>query len=161
MGNPNRRARRNAKKSERKCLIDEPKTSEQGDETEKTEEGLSVVGTAPLSSAPASTSQSAANDPKNKTQRGNHIMRALVAVGRWVKNTFGFLDEHNGSITALATVAIVLLTSFYVEYSKRQWEAMQGQLEEMRKDQRAWLFVTVEEPEATSALAISDGGMMV
>ncbi len=104
--------------------MDEPKTSEQRDKTQKTEESLATFGTALLGSTPASGSQSEGNHPQQKTKRGNHIMWPLVAMGTWVKSTFGFLDKHDGSITALATVAIVVLTSFYVGYSKKQWQEM-------------------------------------
>lgn len=65
------------------------------------------------------------------------IVWPFIAARRLFGWLLRFLDEHDGSITALATVAIVVLTFVYVKYSKRQWQAMNGQLEEMRKSTKA------------------------
>jgi len=68
-----------------------------------------------------------------------------------------FLDNHSGSITAIATVAIVVLTFFYVSYSKRQWEAMldsnrraEQQLRDYEERESARLVVENFTPEITS-----------
>lgn len=52
-------------------------------------------------------------------------MGMLIAMWRGIRLLFGVLDRHDGSITALATVAIVGLTFVYVRYSKKQWTEMQ------------------------------------
>src|SRR5271157_2983162 len=52
------------------------------------------------------------------------------------KRCIEFLDAHNGTITALATVAIVVLTGFYVRYSGRQWQVMEKQL---HQSERPWV----------------------
>jgi len=57
-----------------------------------------------------------------------YVLGPLAAISRFCRGGLGFLDRHNGSISALATVAIVVLTIFYVRYSKRQWETMEKQL---------------------------------
>ena len=46
----------------------------------------------------------------------------MTDVMRLIKAICRFLDRHDGSITAVATLAIVVLTYFYVGYSKKQWE---------------------------------------
>jgi hypothetical protein len=63
-----------------------------------------------------------------------NVMRLPKAIGNWfrrsiwerLKTALAFADKHDGAITALATVAIVVLTYFYVSYSKQQWKEMQN-----------------------------------
>jgi hypothetical protein len=57
-----------------------------------------------------------------------------------LKSAFASLDAHAGIISALATVAILVLTYFYVRYSKRQWKVMEQQLE---LSQRPWVSADV------------------
>jgi hypothetical protein len=78
---------------------------------------------------PAPTRNAETYDATNKTERSHPVARFFKAV-------FSFLDNNSGAITALATVAIVVLTFFYVRYSKRQWQIMVRQLE---TSQRPWL----------------------
>lgn len=47
-----------------------------------------------------------------------------------------FVDAHNSFVTALATVAIAVLTWSYVTYSEKQWKTMQQQLD---LSQRPWI----------------------
>ena len=53
----------------------------------------------------------------------------------------GFLDQHDGSITALATIVIAFLTFNYVNYSRKQWDTMQQQLD---LSQRPWVEAKLE-----------------
>jgi len=68
-------------------------------------------------------------------QRGE-LVRPFVAVWDFFRRGFLLADKHSGGITALATVAIVVLTVFYVKYSKHQWKTMQRQLE---WSERPWI----------------------
>jgi hypothetical protein len=60
------------------------------------------------------------------------VMCAIAVLMIW-RTSRSFLDAHNGSISALATVAIMILTVFYVMYAKNQWHVMDGQLKQMQK----------------------------
>jgi hypothetical protein len=119
-------------------LIDEPKTGEEIDQPTPEESRAADSGLVPESSG-----QSQTQSTSNSRQYRQKIMRSLEAIGNgyrrttkgaWklTKNSLQFFDAHDGAITALATVAIVALTIFYVSYSKKQWE-------EMRSARRPWL----------------------
>lgn len=74
----------------------------------------------------------------------------------------GFLQKYDGAITALATVAIVILTMVYVLYSKKQWETMSRQLDEMQKSdglqkQVAKIAVRLPVPEYSMDGALRPG----
>jgi hypothetical protein len=58
------------------------------------------------------------------------LILALSALLVWEKSRI-FLDAHSGSISAIATVVIMMLTAFYAVYARRQWKVMEGQLEQM------------------------------
>jgi hypothetical protein len=68
------------------------------------------------------------------------VPSSIIAVIHALKDAFRFLDAHAGVISALATVAIVFLTVFYVKYSKRQWKVMQKQLD---LSERPWVSADV------------------
>ena len=122
-------------------MIDEPDAkSKSGQSIQSDNPGESGIISA-VGEAPKPTGQPKANDPKKRSQYGKQIVGLLVAAsgliyvgarGGW-KTIWGFLDRHNGSIGAIATVAIVVLTVFYVNYSRRQWQTMQGQLDQMKQ----------------------------
>jgi hypothetical protein len=70
-------------------------------------------------------------------------------VGRLIQTAVHWLDAHDGLLTALATVAIATLTFFLAHdssqqaaISNKQLSVMQGQLDEMRAEQRPWISVT-------------------
>lgn len=68
------------------------------------------------------------------------FIQVFKAVWGWLNDMLSVIDTHSASITALATVAIVILTVFYVSYSKGQWETMQTQaaiLQRQLKDSEA------------------------
>jgi hypothetical protein len=150
---PNRRARRDSKYGKQKRLIDEPKSGGEGKTADKAESGLSV-STTPHSNPPGVASQPETGDPQKIKKEGEHIMWPLVAMWAGIKSLFDFLDRHDGSITALATVAIVVLTSFYVGYSQKQWEVMQGQLRQIESQTRPWVGLAASNGIRTSLLTI-------
>jgi hypothetical protein len=120
-------------------MIDKPKTGDQG---KQTEEGISnvtpIVGD--LGGAiPETNSQQQKEATSNKTTYTKNIMRPFIALGRLLSDGFLLADKHDGGITALATIAIVILTWFYVGYSKKQWRVMDGQLREMKDTRRPWI----------------------
>jgi len=55
---------------------------------------------------------------------------ALISFFAWDKSRT-FMDNHAGSISATATIFIMLLTVFYALYARSQWKVMEGQLEQM------------------------------
>jgi hypothetical protein len=80
------------------------------------------------------------NKPENPDEKpiyagyiffGSVTCAAIAALMFW-SNSRVFLDAHAGSISALATIAIMVLTFAYVIYAKSQWKVMDGQLKEMR-----------------------------
>jgi hypothetical protein len=122
-------------------LVDKPETqTESNQPSQDNETGKSRV-VSPARSTPTPTSQSKTQKASEASIYGKRTVGILVTIGGVIlvgwragwRNLWEFLDRHNGSISALATVAIVILTVFYVTYSKRQWETMRGQLEQMEK----------------------------
>ena len=120
-------------------MVDEPKAPKDGEQPEK-EEFSSVSNVRLL---PESESQPQTQNTKKQRQYRQNVVWLLKAIGngaKWairgvwkiIKIGFQFADAHDGAITALATVAIVVLTIFYVTYSKKQWE-------EMRAARRPWI----------------------
>jgi hypothetical protein len=126
MGKRNRGARRNSKKSQPQRLIEEPKTGGEWKETEKAESGLPppniLLGSSPATSQPKTT------DTSKKRKYGKYIVRAVIATWAGTKSLFRFVDEHHGSVAAVATIVIGVLTYYYVGYSKKQWETMRETL---------------------------------
>jgi hypothetical protein len=84
-----------------------------------------------------------------------YLVRPLMAVGSGFITVVNWFDVHNGFVTALATIAIALLTFVYVRYSRAQWAVMREQLNEMKTasalDQRAWVG-TIDESQLTFTL---------
>ncbi len=72
----------------------------------------------------------------NPPQRTQQILGSFNTIIRQtllkIQNAIVFIDRHNGVVTALATIAIAILTAFYVGYAKNQWMVMHAQLEEIR-----------------------------
>jgi hypothetical protein len=122
--------------------MDEPKAEGNGDHPEQEESR--IIGNS--GQLPEPKSDSEANNTAKERHSRQHVMRSLETVGRYIgiingklwrglKVGFNFADAHDGAITALATVAIVVLTYSYVSYSKKQWE-------EMRNSRRPWLGIS-------------------
>lgn len=76
--------------------------------------------------------QGAPNPPERTQQVVGLCDTAIRKTLLKIKNSIAFIDRHNAFITAVATIAIAILTGYYVTYAKRQWIAMHDQLEEMR-----------------------------
>ena len=138
-------ARRDTKNRKVKRLTDQPRTGGEGKEPKKEESGLPAITPAPVTGGPATASQGQATKAPKKSDYGQYVVPFLVACWRRVCIFPSFCDEHDGAITALATAAIVVLTTFYVSYSKKQWEALiesnRINRNVMAIDQRAWLTV--------------------
>jgi hypothetical protein len=146
MGNPNRRARRNAKIRESKRLEDEPQTGSERNESQQTTGSLS--GTERVAAAridPARSAHAKEELSSHRTQQCKDRMRMIKAMWRGIAWVFisvvSFLDKYNGAVTAVATIVIGILTYEYVTYSKRQWETMTQQLGQMQVEQRPWLII--------------------
>lgn len=77
-------------------------------------------------------------------------MRFVVAIRRLFFVVVDFLDKRSGAITALATVAIVVLTFVYVTYSKKQWQTMQDS-NQIARDAGARPFLGLAEENAIRA----------
>lgn len=163
--------RRDTKYCQAKGLTDQPKTGGEGDKPEIEKPGFSLITPAPTLTTcpPTPTSENQAQEPSPKTHYRQNIMRLFVAGWRRFCRFLAFCDEHDGAITALATVAIVALTTFYVCYSKKQWEALlesnKINRESARIDQRAWLtmskFALEEDPSDSETTPIKVDFLMI
>jgi hypothetical protein len=76
--------------------------------------------------------------PATPWDKREDYRQQLKEYGGYILKTFRFLDEHNGTVTALATVAIVGLTYATVHVSTKQWKVAQDTL---RLSQRAYVTV--------------------
>jgi hypothetical protein len=132
MGKNNRSTRRNLEERKAKREINKPEASSKTNQPEQAKLSTPNFISGTLTYPPASASSAQTQNASERAKKGKHIMRFFIAVWIRIKRIFGFCDRHDGSITALATVAIVILTAFYVGYSKRQWIAMKGQLDQMK-----------------------------
>jgi hypothetical protein len=126
---------------ETKSLINKPNSDSKGDEPKETKGGTPSFTNATVSpNVPASTGYQEATQPAKANQHREYGMRMLITAWRSITRRFmgviGFLDKYSGAVTALATVAIVVLTVFYVKYSKQQWETMRDTLQ---TSQRAYI----------------------
>jgi hypothetical protein len=95
--------------------------------------GVSLVA----ANKPESVSNNKESNPKKKGHYGEYVIWFLIPVGFLVLLSWHFtrelLDKHNGAVSAIGTIAIMLLTIAYVRYSRHQWQVMDGQLEQMRQ----------------------------
>jgi hypothetical protein len=128
--NPNRRTRRNTKVRELKRLKDKPQSGKGGNDGKESTEPLpraAIVGVAEIN--PTATTKPQAQQSHETEEQSGHRMGTLKAAGSFVRRLFGFvigfLDKNSGAVTAIATIAIGILTWEYVTYSKKQWETMQ------------------------------------
>ncbi|MGC2442586.1 hypothetical protein [Candidatus Binatus sp.] len=65
------------------------------------------------------------------------LVGCLIAFRRdWIWNSVTWLDLHNGTTTAVATLAIAVLTYFLVTTSDRQWQTT---TDSFHADQRPWV----------------------
>ena len=62
-------------------------------------------------------------------------------IGHRTSRVVQWLDGHNGLVSAVASVVIVVLTISLAFYAGGQLTVMRGQLDEMRAEQRPWVGV--------------------
>jgi type II secretory pathway pseudopilin PulG len=86
-----------------------------------------------------------------------------IFIARWVGKIIKLLNDLNGLMTALATVAIAVLTWFISKDSHDQLDAVKGQqsvmqrqLDEIKEEQRPWVAISValETPTVGKSLAV-------
>ena len=112
-------------------MIENPSREQQNDGAE-----IKESSPANLSSSHSVTAkgQEEAEEKSNAAGYGGYIAWPFVIIWKFViLPVFRFLDRHNASVSAVATVAIVALTFVYVKYSKKQWKVMSDQLNEMKQ----------------------------
>lgn len=122
--------------------MDEPKASGERNKPEKEKSGGSVVPATMFSNPPTSASENQTNESSKSAKYRQYVVRSVVAIWRTIKFLLRFADEHDGAITALATIAIVILTFFYVRYSRYQWRTMRDQVGQMQSQERPWVSVS-------------------
>jgi len=130
-------------------MVDKPKTGTEGNKPQVEKPSAPVVSDTGRSSSPTSASQSKAENTSNRGKYAKYIVWPVIAMYRFLRGSFLLADQHSGGITALATVAIVVLTIFYVKYSKKQWETMQRQLNDSKAVQAAQITVGIETLKVT------------
>jgi len=84
--------------------------------------------------------------------------KALQAVGRGLAASLRWIDNHNGLLTAAATVAIAVLTYYVVQFTSEQGKITNRQLAVMEADQRPWIKTDLS---FASDLTYSDNRMDV
>jgi hypothetical protein len=65
------------------------------------------------------------------------IVRPLKGMGSAIVAVVNWIDLKGPFVTAVATVAIAVLTGFYVHYSRAQWSVIRDQLPELQKSTKA------------------------
>jgi hypothetical protein len=84
--------------------------------------------------------------------------KVLQAVGRGFAASLRWIDNHNGLLTAAATVAIAVLTYYVVQFTSEQGKITNRQLAVMEADQRPWIKTDLS---FASDLTYSDNRMDV
>jgi hypothetical protein len=162
-----RRTRSHFENGKTKGLINKPQPKSKNDDPKKSEHSLSSVANIAINpSSPTPGADYQEEHPRKTDQHSGYRMRVIVAMRRFIARRFmvvvSFLDKYNGAVTALATVAIVMLTFVYVTYSKKQWETMQDTLKVSqgayvaigRKDGVVAEFYIPREPRYKSGIMI-------
>jgi hypothetical protein len=145
-----------------KRLVDEPKRATDRKESKQSETNFSSFSSIALGLSPTPTSQTQTEKAKNTTHSRGHIMRHLIAIGVRLMQAFLWCDKHDGGITALATIAIAVLTVVYVTYSKKQWIAMEKAnaitLDTLHTAHRPWVFIADGLVSSTKPLSFGADG---
>ena len=73
--------------------------------------------------------------PRGAPKTGEVIISTTIIIGfsvlmSWAKFR-SFFDTHAGSISAFATISVMVLTAFYVVFARSQWIVMEDQLQQM------------------------------
>ncbi len=115
-------------------MADEPQRNAETGKPERKQSEL-PLSTKTALRPPATTGQAKKTDGSKKRNYAKYIMWPIVAICRglkilwaWRRFPFQLFDRHNGSVQAVATLAIVCLTYVYVQYSKKQWQVAQDTL---------------------------------
>jgi hypothetical protein len=117
-------------------MVDEPETGGRGDSAEIKEPSAPAVIVVPQGDTQKAQGQGQTDNSGKTRKYTRYIVWPIVALWRLVRWLFVLADGHDGVITALATIAIVVLTYFYVSYSKDQWTTMNQQLDLARREAR-------------------------
>ncbi len=110
-------------------MVDEPEAGNEKNGAEIKESSTTLITGTAKGGTPETGSQSTTENAEETKDYTQYVARPFVALWRLVRWLFLRADKHNGGITALATIAIMALTGFYVSYSKKRWVTMQRQLE--------------------------------
>lgn len=122
------------KPEENKAHVQEEKTGKQNKKTPP------IV--APLrDELPAGSSRQEHEQANDNGDHPTKIRGFFITPLRVFLWPFKFFDVHHGAVTAVATIVLVVLTFFYVHYSKKQWETMQRQLEDSEAKEAARLVI--------------------
>jgi len=120
-------------------VIDTPESDHDHDQASADLNNLGATPPAPDPAPPGEKQE----HPKNNRQYAQNVMRALKAIWRRVLVSVDWIDQKGPFVTAVATVAIAVLTAFYVYYSHAQWEVMRDQVIVAQKtliaSNRPWL----------------------
>jgi hypothetical protein len=81
--------------------------------------------------------QQSSLSPEQSDKPHNYLKKIRRRVGRPFKYIVKKLDEHDGAVTASATIVIAALTYFIATDGRQQMEAIRGQLHEMEKQRLA------------------------
>lgn len=111
-------------------------TPHSGDDDGQPESDLDKVA-----ANPQATDVTRSADKQEKVEQhhfyAQYVVRPLKTVGRGIIAVVNWTDENNGFVTALATVAIAILTGVYVHYSRAQWKVMRDQLPDLHTSAEA------------------------
>jgi hypothetical protein len=103
-------------------LTDKPEAGEKREEAQVKKPGSPPVAVAPEGDTPEIRSQDQTENTSNASPYAQHLVWPFASIWRLFRRAFLWADHHSGGLTALATIAIVVLTAFYVKYSKLQWQ---------------------------------------
>jgi hypothetical protein len=108
-------------------VVDTPRSDSNADQPDSHLPRPDLVPQSSDSSEPKQNDVNAAQ----RRHYAQYIMWPFKAVWRAFTAVINWLDKNDGAVTAIATIAIAVLTAYYVHYARGQWNVMQGQLGEM------------------------------
>lgn len=150
-------------------LVTKPQTDQESGDASQKEKRFLVFVSGISNKSPTTTSHTQEQDKDNKANNAKYIVWPFVTVWRGIKaalhvvgNFFKKCDEHHGSVTAVATVVIALLTGAYAIYSQKQWQIARDTL---RVSQGAYItigtkdgivarFITPRNPQQNAAIVM-------
>jgi hypothetical protein len=105
-------------------MVNTPHSDANHDESDS---NLKQIATTPETTDTAQPNKEQ-QQPNQHRDYSQNVMRPLKAVGKATIRIVNWLDDKGPFVTAIATVAIAVLTGFYVHYSRAQWRVMRDQL---------------------------------